>query len=338
MTLEEIKKLVEPLSGSLWAVENRIFQEAISSDFDFINRAAQHIALDEGKRLRPILVLAVGRVLGSVTEEHVLFAVISELLHTATLLHDDVLDDAQVRRHRKSVNSEWGNTTSVLLGDYLFARAFMLLSSLQSYRLFTLVSETTKDICEGELLQVNSSHRMDLTEGDYFRMIQKKTASLFASSCRGGAIIAGAPDAWVEVLGQYGDALGQAFQIGDDILDLAGNVETEGKTLGTDLKKGKLTLPMIHLLPHLEKSARKILEDIITEKREDVSELEIQGWLMKGQGLSETLEVMTSLCDRAQASLDSLSKDLDLTLFRTLPEYILSQAKLRLSSFDLALR
>ena len=326
MISSDILELIEPFRSSLTQIETLLLQEATSSKFSFINQAAQHISLNQGKRLRPVLVLASAKIFGSIQREHILFSAITEMIHTATLLHDDVLDEADVRRHRKSVNSEWGNTTSVLLGDYLFARALMLLSSLGSKQLFTLVSEMTRDICEGELLQIHTARNTHLSEAEYFQMIKKKTAALFAACCRGSAIISGASADLVSKLDRYGDAVGQAFQIVDDILDLMGNQNDEGKTLGTDLKKGKMTLPLIHLLPHLDAADRKFLEDVMTQKVSGISDLQIQNLLVKGQGFTEILSIVSELCKFATLQLESIDH-LDTTLFRAIPEYLLSQAE-----------
>ncbi|MBI1871720.1 MAG: polyprenyl synthetase family protein [Chlamydiae bacterium] len=333
-TLLEIKKLIEPLVEPLSEVEQLILREVSSSKFDFINEAAQHITLDQGKRLRPILILASAKAFGTLSHDHILLAVIVELLHTATLLHDDVLDEADTRRHRKSVNAQWGNTTSVLLGDYLFARAFMLLSSLKSNILFELISETTKDICEGELLQIRSAGNPLFQEEEYFEMIRKKTAVLFTSCCQGSAIISGAKPIWIEGMRRYGDFLGQAFQIGDDIMDLTGSSLKEGKTLGTDLKKGKLTLPLIHLLARLGFQERQQLENLIMQKKSDLSFIQIQGLLSRGQGFPETLKVISGLCQSAIDEVDRFPSDYELTLFRAIPHYILSEAKGRLVQIE----
>lgn len=338
MSLSEISKLIEPLSEELSQVEQLLTQEAGSSPFPFINRAAQHITLDHGKRLRPILVLSAAKAFGGITDSHVKLSGIIELIHTATLLHDDVLDEAHTRRHRTSINSVWGNTTSVLLGDYLFARALMLLSSLGSQELFYLISEATKDVCEGELLQINTARRIDLSEGDYFQIIRKKTASLFTAGCKGSAILSGLDPAGVSAMARYGETLGQAFQIGDDILDLLGSSDEEGKTLGTDLEKGKMTLPLIHLLKHLTSEEKKILEEAISQSKHEIPKGKIHLLLAKGRGLSETLNVIKELCHTAAESLDLLPKHFDLKLFKIIPENVLSQAKKHLAEANSLLK
>ncbi len=338
MSLLEISKLIEPIAEPLNQVEQMLAEEASASEFPFINRASQHITLDHGKRLRPILVLSAAKAFGKVTIEHIKLSVIIELIHTATLLHDDVLDEAQTRRHRTSINSVWGNTTSVLLGDYLFARALMLLSSLGSKDLFFLVSEATKDVCEGEILQIQNARKIDLDEANYFEIVRKKTASLFTACCKGSAIISGLDTSLVNAMAKYGELLGNAFQIGDDILDIMGSSSEEGKTLGTDLEKGKMTLPLIHLLKHLSSEEKKLLEDIIVQSNHDVPESKIQLLLAKGRGLPETFEVVSNLCKNASLELGRFPSNFELTLFKVIPQYVLSQAQQHLSETNSLLK
>ncbi|MDP3980063.1 MAG: polyprenyl synthetase family protein, partial [Chlamydiota bacterium] len=237
MEYQDLKHLALEYEDSLSQVEKMLAEETNNSDFEFVNKAANHISLYQGKRLRPLLVVAVAKCYGPVTTRHICFAVVAELLHTATLLHDDVLDEADMRRHKKNVKSEWGNQTSVLLGDYLFARSFRILSQLENQSVFSLIAQTTQEICEGELLQTSYTWKTDMSQSLYKVIIQKKTAELFAASCMGSAILSGVPDEQVVTLGEYGRKIGMAFQVTDDILDLAGNSIHEGKTLGTDLKK-----------------------------------------------------------------------------------------------------
>jgi octaprenyl-diphosphate synthase len=175
-------------------------------------------------------------------------AAVVEMIHTATLVHDDILDEAMVRRHAATVNAEWGNETAVLLGDYLFTHAFHLAASLESTLACRWIGRATNLVCEGEMQQVHKRGNLDIDESAYFEIIRGKTAELTAVSCRLGAHYAGAPEATVRALERYGRDLGVAFQIADDVLDLRGDERTTGKTLGTDLEKQKLTLPVIRLL------------------------------------------------------------------------------------------
>ncbi len=201
-----------------------------------------------GKRLRPALVLLSAQACGGIRPEHVTLAAMAELIHTATLVHDDVLDEATIRRHLDTINARWDNEASILLGDYLFARAMCLASSLDDTFACRVVSESARNMCEGELRQIESRGNYDLTESDYFEIIAGKTAALTACCCRLGAHYAGAEPAVCEALARYGHDLGIAFQIADDVLDLSGDEAVVGKSLGTDLVKQKATLPLIRLL------------------------------------------------------------------------------------------
>ena len=179
------------------------------------------------------------------------------MIHTATLVHDDVLDEAMIRRHAATVNAEWGNETAVLLGDYLFTHAFHLAASLDSTRACRWIGHATNKVCEGEMQQVHHRGNLDLDESDYFAIIEGKTAELTAVSCRLGASYAGAPESTVAALDRYGRNLGIAFQIADDVLDIWGEERVTGKSLGTDLEKQKLTLPIIHLLRESSRRRRR---------------------------------------------------------------------------------
>jgi octaprenyl-diphosphate synthase len=236
-----------PVAPDLEQVE-RILQETLDSSRPGVDRLIAHLAHYRGKRLRPALLLLTARASGSVTPAHHLLSAVVEMIHTATLVHDDVLDSAAVRRHAPTVNASWGNQASILLGDYLFTHAFHLSSTLDDVHACRVIGEATNRLCEGELHQVVQEGNLDLREADYFDIIDAKTAELTSCSCRLGAHYSGANENVTEALASYGRSLGIAFQIADDLLDLVGNEETVGKSLGTDLDQLKLTLPVIHLL------------------------------------------------------------------------------------------
>jgi octaprenyl-diphosphate synthase len=209
-----------------------------------------HLSHYRGKRLRPALLLLTAHACGRVTPAHHVLGAVVEMVHTATLVHDDVLDEAGLRRHVPTVNAGWGNKASILLGDYLFTHAFHLTSTIDA-RACELIGEATNRVCEGELHQTLQRGNLDLTEGEYFEVIDGKTAALTACCCRLGAVYAGADADTVERLANYGRLLGLAFQVADDLLDLVGREATAGKTLGTDLDQLKLTLPVIRMLATL---------------------------------------------------------------------------------------
>jgi octaprenyl-diphosphate synthase len=239
---------VEALVGSELRDVDEIFREELRSPRQCVTDVLQHVTRFQGKRLRPILVLLTADACGGVRHAHKVLGAVVEMIHMATLVHDDVLDDADTRRHVATVNSRWNNETSVLFGDYLFTHAFHLASSLETAHACRVIGRATNLVCEGELSQVHERGNLGLTEDEYLQIITGKTAELCAVSCYLGAHYAGMDDAVSRSLEQYGRSLGIAFQIADDILDLMGNEAKTGKTLGSDIEKQKLTLPLIRLL------------------------------------------------------------------------------------------
>lgn len=258
-----LRRMYGPILGHLTAVERCLTQE-MQSPYEDVSGLLRHGIQLGGKRLRPAIHLLVAESLGQVTENHVVIGAVLEMVHTATLIHDDVLDEAQTRRHVPTINANWNEHTSILLGDYLFAQSFRLAASLGSTRTCSWVGEAARLVCEGELRQVLTRNHLDLDETTYFEMIQGKTAELCRVATSLAAAEAGlAPDD-VAKLAEYGNSLGIAFQIADDYLDLWGDDETVGKTLGTDLEQGKVTLPVIRLLEVSSPSDRIAIEAILS--------------------------------------------------------------------------
>jgi octaprenyl-diphosphate synthase len=252
---EGLRALYAPVAQELEAVEGLLRQE-LSSENPFVDRLTRHGFRLGGKRLRPALVLLSGKACGGIRPEHLTLAAMVEVLHTATLVHDDVLDEATIRRHLDTINARWNNEVSILLGDYLLARAICLASSLDDIFACRTISESARQMCEGELRQIESRGNFNLSEADYFEIIAGKTAALTACCCRLGAHYAGAEPAVRESLTRYGYDLGVAFQIADDVLDMVGEESTVGKSLGTDILKQKATLPLIRLLSTVNPSER----------------------------------------------------------------------------------
>jgi octaprenyl-diphosphate synthase len=236
-----------PIREDLDAVET-VLRQSLENARPGVARLVNHLGHYRGKRLRPALLLLTARACGDVTPSHHVLGAVVEMIHTATLVHDDVLDQATVRRHVPTVNAHWGNHASVLLGDYLFTHAFHLSSTLDDVRACRLIGEATNRVCEGELHQVCERGNLGLTEAEYFDIIDAKTAELTACCCRLGALFCAMTPDVVASMARYGRWLGIAFQIADDLLDLVGEERTTGKSLGTDLDQLKLTLPLIHLL------------------------------------------------------------------------------------------
>jgi octaprenyl-diphosphate synthase len=257
-------RLFAPIAADLSAVDVRLQKELRHTD-PFIDELAQHSFRIGGKRLRPALLLLTAQAVGRITPEHHTLAAVVEMVHTATLVHDDVLDDAEIRRHLDTVNARWNNQTSVLLGDYLFTHAFYLASTLDTTFGCRAIGEATNTVCEGELKQTASSGNFWLTREEYLAIIDAKTAELCACCCRLGAHYADGDARTVESLAAFGRKLGMAFQIIDDLLDLEGEEQTTGKSLGTDLAHRKMTLPLILLRQQLSKSEIARLQDLYEE-------------------------------------------------------------------------
>ncbi|MBI1371558.1 MAG: polyprenyl synthetase family protein [Phycisphaera sp.] len=253
------------LASELAEVETRFAAELVS-DLAAVNDLARHLEKYRGKMLRPTLVAVAGIAVNPanpLTDEHRTIATVVEMVHMATLVHDDVLDEQDVRRKGATINRLAGNETAVMLGDYLISHAYHLCSSLDNQCIARMIAHTTNTVCEGEVLQLSNRNNWSLDEQTYFEIIRRKTASLCGVSCRLGAMLAGADKAVCERLYDYGEQLGVAFQIVDDVLDLTGDPIVVGKSLGKDLEKGKLTLPLIHRLETAAPAERQQLLDCL---------------------------------------------------------------------------
>jgi len=265
-TRRTLASLFGPIRVELADAE-RIFHHELRSKFPFVQRLVDHCGDYQGKRLRPALLLLSGRACGPMTEAHPVLAAVVEMIHTATLVHDDILDESMVRRHAATVNAEWGNETAVLLGDYLFTHAFHLAATLETTLACRWIGRATNKVCEGEMQQVHHRGNLELDERSYFAIIEGKTAELTAVSCRLGAHYSGADEATTDALDRYGRNLGIAFQIADDVLDIWGEERTVGKSLGTDLEKQKLTLPVIRLLEIADSMTGERVRRMLSEGR-----------------------------------------------------------------------
>lgn len=245
----ELLLRIEELVGPALLECEAVFERELSHPSPFVTDLLSHIMRFRGKRLRPILVLLSALAAGEIRSAHAVIAAVVEMIHTATLVHDDVLDDAEIRRHVATVNTRWNVETSVLLGDFLFTHAFHLAASLDSTLACRLIGASTNRVCVGELTQIRQRGNFDLSEEEYFQIIEGKTAELCAVCGELGASYANVANPGVlEGLREYGRCLGMSFQIADDLLDLTGEETETGKSLGSDLEKQKLTLPMIHYL------------------------------------------------------------------------------------------
>ncbi len=253
--LRRWKKLYGPIADELDRCEE-VLRRELRSDDPFVDQLVKHAFRLGGKRLRPALLLLPAKALGEVEPEHITLAAVVEMIHTATLVHDDVLDEATIRRHRETINAKSDNEASVLVGDFLFTHAFALASSLQTTFACQTIGRATNIVCAGELRQIHSRGNFALSEAEYLDIIEDKTAELCACCCRLGAHYAHATPEVEESLDRFGRNLGIAFQIADDLLDVVGDEAQAGKSLGTDLDKQKLTLPIIRLLAQGDETRR----------------------------------------------------------------------------------
>jgi octaprenyl-diphosphate synthase len=241
-------RAVQDLVAADMNAVDRLIRTRLASDVVLINQIAEHIVGGGGKRLRPILVLLAAQACGYRGSDHVLLAAVVEFIHTATLLHDDVVDESDLRRGRKTANALWGNAASVLVGDFLYSRSFQMMVEADDMRVMRILADTTNRIAEGEVLQLLNVHNPDIDEAAYLRVIERKTAVLFAAATRLGALLGGVAPAQEEAFAEYGLNLGFAFQIADDVLDYVSDAGTLGKNIGDDLAEGKATLPLIYAI------------------------------------------------------------------------------------------
>lgn len=263
-----LSALTDCIQRELDAVE-RTFLTELNSDLSCVASLVRHVSRFRGKMLRPCLVLLAGQACGDLSDAHVVLATVVEMVHMATLVHDDVLDEAELRRKGATINHLRGNEAAVLLGDFLISHSYHLCSSLDSQYASRLIGRTTNQVCEGELLQIDNRKNFDLDEPTYLRIITLKTATLCAACCHLGAKMSGASDDVVARLELYGMSLGTAFQIQDDILDLIGDARAVGKTLGSDIVKGKMTLPIIHFLRTAPQEHRMLMRSLLESPEPD---------------------------------------------------------------------
>ena len=246
-----------------FALVNQCIREQLHSDVALVSKIGQYIIQSGGKRLRPLLVLLSARASGFKGNNHIPLAAIIEFLHTATLLHDDVVDQSDLRRGRDTANALWGNAPSVLVGDFLYSRAFQMMIGLDSLKLLKILSDATNVIAEGEVMQLMNINDASVTEAQYMDVIRCKTAMLFEASTHTAAVLSGVDKKTEQALRDYGNHLGMAFQLVDDLLDYEGDAETMGKNLGDDLAEGKPTLPLIFTMAEGKPEDKQLVREAI---------------------------------------------------------------------------
>ncbi len=261
-TLTAQASIIQPIAADMEAV-NRLIRQHLNSDVPLVNQVGEYIISAGGKRIRPMLVLLAANAHAYRGTAHHTLAGLIEFIHTATLLHDDVVDESSLRRGRQTANAMFGNAASVLVGDFIYTRAFQMIVAVGDMRIMQILADATNVIAEGEVMQLLNMHDPDVSEERYLQVIQSKTAKLFEAAAEIGALVAGASDKDVEAAAEYGRSIGTAFQLIDDVLDYSGNAEEIGKNVGDDLREGKPTLPLIYLLQNGTPEQRALVRSCI---------------------------------------------------------------------------
>src|SRR2546422_8856555 len=288
------KDIFDLVKADLRLVEEEIALESVSS-VDAITTIGRYLHSSGGKRLRPSLLLLCSKLIGDGGPSAIHLGAVVEIIHAATLVHDDVIDAAEIRRGRPSTNAQWGNHTSVLAGDWLYMQAFQIAVRERNFRVLDILIALTQMMVEGELLQLERIGRIDVSEADYMELVHRKTAGLFSACARLGALVAGADAGAEDKLGDYAWNLGMAFQLIDDVLDFTAREQTLGKPVGGDLREGKITLPLVYALEEATADERRLVETILRQRNyEEVPFQVILALLEKYQGIERVK-------DRAQA-------------------------------------
>lgn len=318
---------VQALVSADMAGVDRLIRQDLRSDVVLINQIGEHIIGAGGKRLRPLLVLLAARAAGSVAENPaaIRLAAIVEFIHTATLLHDDVVDESGLRRGRATANALWGNAASVLVGDFLYSRAFQLMVGVDRMTVMRLMADTTNAIAEGEVLQLLHAGDPDLDEQRYLDVVRRKTAVLFAAGCQLGAIAAGACEDVQQALYRYGMDLGIAFQIADDVLDYSGDAQRIGKHLGDDLAEGKVTLPLILAQRRAEACQVEVLRLALREGRREALP-EVVQVIRQTDALDGALDAAREHSERAIQHLDGIDAGLYCEALEDLARFAVSRS------------
>ena len=300
-------ELAIELADDLRQVEQLIKERADSEIAERIGRIADHLLGSGGKRVRAMLALASARLLGHSGSHHVLLAAAVEFIHTATLLHDDVVDESRQRRGRPSANLLWDNKSSILVGDFFFARSFQLMVGTGSLEALTILSDASATISEAEVLQLVSGRDLQLDEADYYRIINGKTAALFAAAAKSAAVVAGADGSAAEALGRYGASLGTAYQIADDLLDYSGQRSSIGKDVGDDFRERKVTLPVIKAMAMAGEEERAFWRRVIADGDQREGDFDRAKELLRRSGaLDQARSDAEGWSKAAREALDSL--------------------------------
>lgn len=324
--MSELDKIKAPISKEMDEFELK-FRDSMKSHVPLLEKITYYIVKRKGKQIRPMFVFLSAGICGGVKESTFRAASLIELLHTATLVHDDVVDDSNERRGFFSVNALWKNKIAVLVGDYLLSKGLLLAVDNEEFQLLKIVSDSVREMSEGELLQIEKARRLDIQEDVYFDIIRQKTATLIASCCAGGACSAGADAEKVALMKQIGEDVGIAFQIKDDLFDYESS-SAIGKPTGIDIKERKMTLPLIHTLATVDKSTRRRIINIVKNHNNDPARVEEVIQLVRaGKGIAYSEEKMLAYKDKALAALMTFPESEFRNSFQNLVEFTVSRKK-----------
>ena len=322
-TLDAIKKTIEPELKQF----NVFLEDSLKSSTPLLNKILKNVLKQKGKQIRPLFVLLSAKCHGEINENTYRAAAFIELLHTATLIHDDVVDNSDKRRGMFSINALWKNKIAVLIGDYLLSKGMLLALQNKDYQMLDTISETVKAMSEGEIYQMEKARRMDITEEDYYDIIRRKTASLISSCCVVGALSVNATESQVEKMKNFGISAGIAFQIKDDIFDYQVNNKT-GKPAGNDIQEHKMTLPLIHLLNIVDNSERRNIVRKIKYHSDNIeTRMEIINKVQQHGCLDYATEKMNSFIEDALNQLDEIKNEESLASLKSLVNYCINREK-----------
>lgn len=304
---------------------NELFKKSLKSKVGIVDLIAKYILKQKGKKIRPLLVLLSSQTIGKINERSYRGAILVELLHTATLVHDDVVDGAEKRRGLPSINAVWKNKIAVLMGDYLLSRGLLISVDNNDFDFLKIVTDTVKRMSEGELLQIKKTRKLDINEEIYFKIISDKTASLLSTCCQIGAKSVTEKKEYLDYMKRYGENLGKAFQIIDDILDYVGTSSIIGKPLGADIREKKITLPLIYSLSQAPKSESTDILKLIKNVKGKDSIKEILDFVNNYKGIEYSYKVAKSFADDAKNSLKIFEESESKIALETLLDFVIQR-------------
>jgi len=320
-----LAQMFEPIRDDLKQVE-REFARQVQSQVELIPTIGNYIQDGGGKRIRPAVLLMAARMAGYSGEAAVLYASVIEFIHTATLVHDDIIDESELRRGREAVHTRWGNHVTVLFGDFLYLKSMSLALSQDRLEIVRLLCDVTLRIVEGEIYQLTKNGNVDLTEEEHFDILHRKTAYLFAGSAKIGGMLGSTTREQQDALWEYGMNIGMAFQIADDVLDFTGDEVVLGKPVGGDLREGKVTLPVIHLLSRGDAHASTLIRKVVAERNVTIEEWrEIRGLLAQSRSTEYARRIAADYIDRAKKALYAFPSSDARDALMYLPDYVISR-------------